>query len=49
VDIYFKIPTSVIALEDQVDPDRLLSSLKWFIKKNARAPVTCSAWSLPHD
>lgn len=33
VDIYFKIPTSVIALEDQVDPDRLLSSLKWFIKK----------------
>lgn len=33
VDIYFKIPTSVITLTDQIDPGRLLSSIKWFIKK----------------
>ena len=33
VDIYFKIPTSVITLADQIDPDRLLSSIKWFIKQ----------------
>jgi hypothetical protein len=32
-DIFFKIPTSVVVLEDQVDPDRLASSIKWFIKK----------------
>ena len=31
--IYFKIPTSVIGLNDQIDPDRLLSSIKWFIKR----------------
>ncbi len=35
LDIYFKIPTSVIGLEDQIDLNRLLSSIKWFIKKMA--------------
>jgi hypothetical protein len=33
IDIYFRIPTSVITLTDQINPDRLLSSIKWFIKK----------------
>jgi hypothetical protein len=32
-DIYFKIPASVIGLDDQIDPDRLALSIKWFIKK----------------
>ena len=29
-DIFFKIPTSVINLDDQVDPERLFSALRWF-------------------
>lgn len=33
IDIYFRIPTSVITLTDQINPDRLLSSIIWFIKK----------------
>ena len=33
LDIYFKIPASVIGLTDQIDPERLLNSVKWFIKK----------------
>ena len=33
LDIYFKIPASVIGLEDQIDLNRLLSSIKWFIKQ----------------
>lgn len=32
-DIYFKIPASVIGLTDQIDPERLMTSVKWFIKK----------------
>lgn len=33
LDIYFKIPASVIGLEDQIDLNRLISSIKWFGKK----------------
>ena len=33
LNIYFKIPASVIGLEDQVVVDRLYSSVKWFIKR----------------
>ncbi|UJP05690.1 MAG: hypothetical protein LZF61_01560 [Nitrosomonas sp.] len=32
-DIYFKIPTHVIALEDQVDSSRLRGSIHWFGKR----------------
>lgn len=32
-DIYIKIPASVIGLDDQIDPDRLVSSIKWFVKR----------------
>ncbi len=32
-EIYFKIPASVIGLTDQIDPERLQTSVKWFIKK----------------
>ncbi|WP_132467043.1 hypothetical protein [Nitrosomonas sp. Nm84] len=33
LDIYFKIPTSVIGLEDQIDLERLFSSIRWYGKK----------------
>lgn len=32
-DIFFKIPASVVNLDDQVDPERLLNSIKWFGKR----------------
>lgn len=32
-DIFFRIPTSVVALEDQIDLNRLISSIKWFLRK----------------
>jgi len=33
VDIFFKIPTQVIGLGDQVHPERLWESIKWFGRK----------------
>lgn len=33
LDIYFKIPTSVIGLEDQIDLERLFSSIRWYGRK----------------
>ncbi|MCC7091506.1 MAG: hypothetical protein IT524_06050 [Nitrosomonas sp.] len=35
VDIFFKIPASVIGLTDQIDPSRLYSSVSWFGKRMA--------------
>lgn len=33
LDIFFKIPASVIGLNDQIDPKRLYSSVAWFARK----------------
>lgn len=35
VDIFFKIPASVIGLTDQIDPSRLYSSVSWFGRRMA--------------
>jgi len=33
IDIFFKIPAQVIGLDDQVRPERLWASIKWFAKE----------------